>query len=728
MKTNNLEKLFNAKSVAVVGVSNKEDNLARIIVDNLLRWQYKGKIYAVNPKGGEYKGIKIYPSLSEIPDKIELVSIFIPARYIPAVVEECGKLGITNIVIPSGGFSELDTTGEHLTNILKEKIKQYNLKIVGPNGLTIINAHTGLALPFFPVKKLKAGNIAVISQSGGVGLTLLMMLENENLGLSKFISMGNKMNLDETDYIQYIANDKETEIICIYMESIERGIEFIKTAKNINKPIIVFKANLYPQSNRIAMSHTAAIACDDDIFNAALKKAGIIRVNRLEDVINYAKIFMLPPPENNKIVAMSPAGGFAVMAADLCTEHGFDLIRLPENLLKEFEKHFRGGVIKLSNPIDMGDVYDPEILKLIVEKTISDPNVGSVFFIAFRPHGEETNNTAFEIFNNTNITDYINNLIRKYNKPIAIAIMTQNYAYIKLKHILAFPFYDDPKTTIKALAAYRDYVKNESPKVTLGSERSRPFTTGNKETPAKESKHLTHELLDILKEYGFSVPPYKFVTSPDEALAAADFIGYPVVMKAVAHDLSHKTEKGGVILDINDKESLILAYNNLIEKFSFTQSSLIDGSSSKPAPSQSPSPARGEGWGEEGGRGVGEGVLIQKMIKGGKEVFLGAKKDKIFGHVILFGLGGIYVEVMKDISMRLAPLDRQEAEEMVKEIKAFPILQGIRGERPYDINSLVDSLIKFSNLIMDMPFIKEIEINPLNVQESGCFVLDVKQF
>lgn len=692
---NNLEKLFNAESVAVVGVSNKEDNLARIIIDNLLRWEYKGKIYAINPKGGEYKGIKIYPSIAELPEKVDLASIFIPAKYVPKVVDECGKAGINNILIPSGGFSEFDETGEQLTKILNEKIKQYNLKIVGPNGLTVINAHTGLALPFFPVKKNKAGNIAILSQSGGVGLTLLMMLENENLGLSKFVSMGNKMNLDEVDYIQYLAEDKDTDIICIYLESIERGKEFVETAKNINKPIIIFKANIFPTSTQIAMSHTAAIACDDEIFNAALKKAGIIRVNRLEDLINYARIFSLPEPKGNKIVAMSPAGGFAVMAADLCTEYGFELAKLPENLFKEFEQFFRGGVIKLSNPIDMGDIYEQEVLKLILQKTISAENVDAGFFIAFKLYGEQINNTAFEVFNSPDITDSINNIMQKYNKPVAVAIMTQANVYTKLKNIVSFPFYDDPKTAIKALAAYRDYVKNKSvvapTKIDNLVRWNDNDLTGasTKNKTYQKNKYLTHELLELLEHYGFSIPAYKFVNSLDHALTAANSIGYPVVIKAVAYDLMHKTEKGGVILDINSDTDLTSAYNSINSKFCDLK-----------------------------------GILIQKMLTRGKEVFLGAKIDKIFGHVILFGMGGIYVEIIKDISTRLAPVSSKDAEEMVKEIKAFPILQGIRGESPYDINSVINCLVKFSNLIIEQPFIKGIEINPLSVQKSGSFVLD----
>lgn len=681
-------KIFYPNSVAIVGISDKPTNVARVVLKNLRQWEYKGDIYGINPKGGEVDGLKLYSSVKEIPQKVDIAVILVPAKFIPQIMDDCIEKGIDRLAIPAGGFSEKDEFGEELSYIIQEKAIKHNIKFVGPNGLTVINAENGLALPFFPVEKIKKGGVSIISQSGGIGLTLLMFLRDSNMGLNKFISVGNKLNLDEVDFLEYLGKDDNTEIICMYLESVKRGKELIKVAQKIDKPILVFKGNTTSVSSKIALSHTAALSNDDNIFDTAMKKAGIIRVKELRELIEYAKVFTFPKIKGNNIVALSASGGFVVIGSDICTEYGFKFSELPEELYREMEKYCKSGVINLSNPIDMGDVYDIKTLKFILESSISHKNVDASFFIAFNPSFETIKGTPFENLVNEDIGNYCNMLVKKYKKPFIISLITDSNSFTQLSKQFSFPLFSDIRTAVSGLATFRDYCLNRYKDKNIinyevNTEKVGKILDTNK-------KWLSYESFELLECYGIKNVKYKLIKNSDDLLKVKGDFKYPVVMKIVSDDILHKSDIGGVFINIQDQDELQKIYKEMRQK------AFIDG------------------------------VLIQEMIKDGIEVIIGAKRDEYFGPVIMFGLGGIFVEVLRDITFKLAPLTKEEAYLMIEEIKGSKLLKGVRGKKSFDIDSIIDCLLRVSQIIMENEKIIELDINPLIVLENGYFVVDCK--
>ena len=453
-----MERIFEAESVVIVGVSERPGNLGLNILQNLIDWGYKGKIYCVNPKGGEALGYHLYTSVKEIPETVDLGVIIVPAPAVPGVVEECGSKGITRLAIPSGGFEEFGGGGSRARDALVAAAHRHAIRFVGPNCLTVINAHTGLCLPFVPLPAdLPRGGVSIVAQSGGIGLDFLARLKDENTGFAKFVSIGNKTDLDEADYLEYLGGDPDTEVICMYLEDVARGRELLEAARGIEKPILAYKANVESLTRESAQSHTAALANDDTVLEGAFKQAGIIRVQRLAQLAGYAKVFSLPPLRGNRIALVSPTGGILVLASDQCARRGFEFPSLPDSLVDDIREHLRAGVINISNPVDLGDVHDADARVYIIDRLLEQDFIDGVIMllIARLSAGEVMTGNIRSL--QKNILPDLGALIHKHDKPLVFSLLSTGEVRIDTRRTVDFPIFDDVEEAVDAAAVLRDH-------------------------------------------------------------------------------------------------------------------------------------------------------------------------------------------------------------------------------------------------------------------------------
>jgi acetyltransferase len=693
-----MKEIFYPNSVAVIGVSSKPTNLGRNIVANLVEFGFTGIVYAVGPGGGMIETRRIYRSVGDIPDHVDLAVILTPAKTVPGILEECGQKGIKRAIIETAGFREFTEEGKKLEEEMCRVAGEYSIKFVGPNCIGAINMENGLSVPFPRMKKfVKKGNVSIITQSGGVGMSVLNLMANEGVGLNKFVSVGNMLKVDAEDVLEYFIQDEGTELIFVYLESMRDGRKLMEAAKKSNKPILLFKANIGKLGENIAMSHTASLASDDKVVDAALVQAGVIRVRDATTLGNNLKILELPPMMGKNLAIISRSGGHAVIAADACELSGFNLAEFPEAYLREIEKHFRASVIRLTNPLDLGDLFDLDVYAQIIDQTLQLEGVDGVIFL--HTSLSDTENIASRL-----LLEKIMTVAEKYNKPVAYYLSAAAKEVNYLKQNYNFPIFTQVVETIRALE-----INNQ--RYQIAAEIKRP---GEKETySAKQSevqKHidraieegrglLLSEALDVLECYGISAVESKVAHTVEEVQSVAEEIGYPVAIKVISQQISHKSDVGGVQLNLMNGPAVAAAFEDMISR---TKSAYPDVAI--------------------------DGVLVQPMVTGGRELIVGGKNDPQFGPVVLVGLGGIFVEIFEESVIRVAPIDKIEAKKMVNELKGVQILKGARGYKPFDIEAAEEVLLRLSQLMVDFPEIKELDINPLRVfyEGSGCCALDAR--
>ncbi len=691
-----MKEFFNPRSVAVIGVSESPENMGRSIIANLIEFNYDGIIYEVGHKGGTLFGRRIYRSVSDIPDQVDLAVILTPAKTVPGILEECGEKGIKRVIIESAGFREYGPDGVRIEDQLQSVAKKYGIKFIGPNCIGVMNMHTGLALPFTSFKNVfRKGGISLVTQSGGVGISYLNVLASENLGIAKFASIGNKLAVNENDLLEYLIGDPETEIICLYLEGISDGRKLMETARRSSKPVLLHKSNIGKEAKAIAQSHTASLSSDDSVVSAALKQSGIARFKDRETLVNYLKILPLPKLRGNKLAILSRSGGHAVIAADACEEAGFTLAPFETRFISEIEKNFRAHVIQLTNPLDLGDLFDYQVYAKIVERTIMQQNVDGVVFL-------HTYISATEGDASRSLFAELEKISYAHRKPIAICVATDEEELYRLRQKLPQPVFTSPSDTIYALALARDFRHEKRPepaslpKLSVDTERAK----GIVEVCVKEKRNpLLVEALEILEAYGIPVVKSVFVEQEDDAVKEAARSGYPVAMKIVSPSISHKTDLGGVQINIRNEDALRQAYRDMMANIR------------KRAPEAQI-----------------EGVLVQPMIQGGRELIIGAKNDRNFGPTVMVGLGGIFVEVFRDTSLRVVPFDERETDSMFAELKGYPILKGARGEKGYDLHRAKEVVQRVALLVKDFPVISELDLNPFKIMPAGegGFCLDAR--
>jgi acyl-CoA synthetase (NDP forming) len=451
-----MQKLFYPESIMVVGVSNTPTNLGKNIVENLDRFHFKGSVYLVGKQNTNLNGRKIYTRIEEIEQSVDLVVFLIPALFIPEALELCGRKGIHYVVIESGGFSEFDEKNKKLERDLLAIAKKWQVRFVGPNCIGIINLENGLVLPFAPLDKkiIKKGNASLVSQSGGVVNNIIRLFSCENIGLNKLISMGNKLNLDENDYLEFLISDPKTKTIGLYLESISNGRYLIDLAGSTNKPIIVLKSNTNRKSNQIAKFHTSALASDDDIVSSALSQAGIHRVISLREMVNTFKIFNLPLMKGKNLAILSRSGGRAVMAADSAYRYGLKMIPFSEDFLQYVRKRTRAGVIRMTNPLDLGDIFDLEFYIDVLERALNEKRVDGILFSHSYLPGTDVMATK-------NLIKAARKLSFQFKKPVALSLIADSNEWFMMKNTADFPIFTEPDDALKALAFSFTHYRNK---------------------------------------------------------------------------------------------------------------------------------------------------------------------------------------------------------------------------------------------------------------------------
>jgi acetyltransferase len=684
-----MRQFFYPNSIVVIGVSERPDNLARNILANLIAFGYQGDLYAVGRSRGEAHGIPIATSLDDIPDSLDLAVILTPATTVPDLMDACGRKGIQRVVIESGGFSEFSEEGQLLEERILKIARQWSIRFVGPNCISILNLEAGVCLPFVPLspETVRLGPVSVLSQSGGVSVTYLDQFSAAGVGCNKVVSMGNKADLDESDYLAYLLEDPGTEVICLYLESIGDGQQLIELAQSSDKHIVVHKSNRGQASQQIAFSHTAALLNDDRIVNGAFRQAGILRVDGFRDAAAVSQALSLPPVRGDRLVVISRSGGHAVIAADAAEEHGFRLASIPDSFSRKVREFFRADVIALTNPIDLGVIFDFDLYAQIVEECLRTLAPDAVVLInTYSLHEAEK---ARQLIHR------VEDIVRETELPVALCLYSAADEVQVIQREVGLPLFTEIAEAVKGLAVSRDRHR------WLATRRMRSQQTIPREkTPqvsVEEGVLTMDQALALCQKYHIPVADWETATSAEEAAQAAERLGYPVAVKILSAQLSHKSDVGGVALSLENASDLRQEAQRMLNMLQEIETN--------------PSDAK---------------LLVQRMVNPGVEVILGGKQDPSFGPVVMFGMGGIFVETLDDVSFRIAPLTRLDAEEMIEEVRGSRIFQGARGTPPSDRDSLIEALLSLSRMLVDNAHIEEIDINPLLVLQDGVSALDAR--
>ena len=681
---------FSPESIAIIGASEKP-GVGKTIFYNIAK-HFKGKIYPVTPSNPTVGGLTAYKNVLDIPDSIDLAVVAAPSKFTPSVMEEVGKKGIKGAIIVSEGIKEVDESGAKLEREVGEIAKKYNIKVIGPNCLGIIsfskdNIMNSTFLKITP----KYGNIALISQSGAICAATVEDAEAQNIGFSKVISMGNKVDMDESDVLELLAEDEDTRVIVMYLEDIRNARRFMEIAKKITaerkKPIIVLKSGRTAEGAKAAASHTGALGGSDANYEAAFAQCGVIRVDTMGELFDLATAFSKQPLPNGNVVIVSNAGGPAIISTDACSRFGLkmaDISSIRDEIAAVIPAYGSP-----RNPVDI--VGDADYLRFekVLHLTLAHPNVGSVVTMC----------TPSATLNYDDLARVLVKVSQQFpNKTILASLMglAEGMENRRIMSEGGIPYYLYSEPAIRTLKSMYDFkkwvdeVSNKRTTLQFAKDTAKVKSVFENVRKNGRSNLLEEEGYEVLEAYGFPTPKSILCTREQECMDAANEIGYPLVMKVVSPDIIHKSDAGGVKVGIKTDDELKNSFRTI------TENALKYKSDAKI-----------------------KGVLVQEMIKSAKETILGASQDPTFGPVIMFGLGGIYVEVLKDVVFRIVPIDEQEAIKMVESIKTIKLLKGVRGEKSSDLKAIADSLQRLSQLVVDFPEIKEFDINPLLVLEEG---------
>jgi 4-hydroxybutyryl-CoA synthetase (ADP-forming) len=681
---------FSPKSIAIIGASEKP-GVGKTIFYNIAK-HFKGKIYPVTPSNPTVGGLTAYKNVLDIPDSIDLAVVAAPSKFTPSVMEEVGKKRIKGAIIVSAGFKEVDEAGAKLEREVGEIAKKYGIKVIGPNCLGIMsfskdNIMNSTFLKITP----RYGNIALVSQSGAICAATVEDAEAQNIGFSKVISMGNKVDMDESDVLELLAEDEDTRVIVMYLEDIRNARRFMEIAKKITaerkKPVIVLKAGRTAEGAKAAASHTGALGGSDANYEAAFTQSGVIRVDTMGELFDLATAFSKQPLPDGNIVIVSNAGGPAIISTDACSRYGLEMADISS--IRDEIARVIPAYGSPRNPVDI--VGDADYLRFekVLLLTLAHPNVGSIVTMC----------TPSATLNYDDLARILVKMSQQFpNKTILASLMGlaegMENRRIMSEGDIPYYLYSEPAIrTLKAMYDFKKWVDEASNKrATLQFAKDIAKVKSIFENVRKNGRSnlLEEEGYEVLEAYGFPTPKSILCTTEQECMDAAKQISYPLVMKIVSPDIIHKSDAGGVKVGIKTDDELRNSFRTI------TENALKYKSDAKI-----------------------KGVLVQEMVKSAKETILGASQDPTFGPVIMFGLGGIYVEVLKDVVFRIVPIDEQEAINMVESIKTIKLLKGVRGEKSSDLKAISDSLQRLSQLVVDFPEIKEFDINPLLVLEEG---------
>jgi acetyltransferase len=682
-----IQPFFSPKGVALIGASSNAQKLSYGILENMGRYGFRGAIYPVNPKADEILGHKCYADISQVPDPVDLAVIVLPAPATPAVIKACGERGIKSVIIISGGFREVGGEGKDLeAEVLRIK-DEYGMRIIGPNCVGTVGLHSGFNSTF--INGLPdAGAIGLVSQSGAVCGGVVDYVIGKGVGFSVFASLGNEADINETDLIAYLADDPNTKVIAAYVEAINHGQHFIEVARKVTrkKPIVILKSGRTQDGARSVSSHTGSLAGAHSAYAAAFKQSGVIEANSISELFDTAMALAGSKlPKGNRVAVLTNAGGPAALMADSLSVNGLTIPDLSE----QTRKTLREGLVpsaQVENPVDMLGGASPAEYNLAVKTVLADPNVDIAIPVLVPQSLVSVEDVARNIIEAAKTSD----------KPVIVFFMGDASIQEgrKILHDAGIPTFDYPERIGPALGGllrYAQYLES-------GVESRHTSLQVNKEQAAKLLKGKSSlgeaDTRPLLEAYAIAVVQGAVATSADEAGKLAEKFGGKLAMKIVSPDILHKSDVGGILLNIEGAEAASQAYAALMSKVA----------AAKPDAKL-------------------EGVLMEQMAKPGNEVIIGMQRDAQFGPLMMFGMGGIYVELLTDVSFRVAPLTRADAQAMIAETKAGKLLKGLRGAKASDMDAVVDTLMKLSQLAVDFPQIQEIEINPLSVAEKGQGVL-----
>ena len=675
------------RSIAVIGASRNEGKIGHAVLSNMIHSGFQGPIYPINPSSDEILGLPCYPDLNAVEGDIDLAVIVIPAGTVPEMLESCGRRGVKGAIIITAGFREIGHDGLMAERKMAEIAKTYQMRILGPNCLGLIDTLVPMNASF-AAGMPRRGKIAFMSQSGALCTSVLDIALAQDVGFSRFVSLGNKADLNEINFLQAWAEDPESKVVMAYLEGIQDGARFIELARLVtkSKPVIAIKSGTTGAGAKAVSSYTGTLAGSERAYEAAFKQAGVIRAGSVESLFDLAIAFSRQPlPTSDQVAIITNAGGPGIMASDAIERAGLKLAGLNRETMDRLRKVLPAAA-SVINPVDvLGDAL-ADRYRSALELVSADPNVGAILVILspqFTTQLEETARAVGETGDKIQI-------------PVLACFMGEG-GTIAGRRILTdhrIPNYIVPERAVAALKAMvdqREWGQTPIPDLeAFPAERSRVSEIFQQVRAEGRLQIGDTEARAILGAYGISIPGSRLCKSPEEAVSFAEEVGYPVVMKIASPNILHKTDIGGVRLGISNPSDVRDSFDLLTFR---TLRYMPDA----------------EIW----------GCLVQQQVRGGKEVIVGMNKDPQFGPLVMFGLGGIYVEVLQDVSFRIAPFSRREADQMIREIRAFNLLQGVRGQARSDIEEIVKTLLKVSQLVTDFPEIVELDINPLIVFEEG---------
>lgn len=681
-----LSTLFNPRAIAVIGASREPGKVGNSLLKNLIDHGFKGPIYPVNPKCDEILGKRCYTDISAVPDGVDLAVIIVPSKFVGEIVEKCGHKGISAAIVISAGFKEVGEAGKELEQSLFNSAMVAGVRVLGPNCLGLINTQNNMDASFaacYPEK----GDIAVLSQSGALCTAILDWSARNHLGFSKLISIGNKMDIDEEVLIEALADDPETRVIVGYLENIVNGPHFMRAAEQVTKkkPIILIKAGTTSAGAAAASSHTGSIAGAKMAYDCAFRTSGIMQAASLEALFDYAQAFSYQPlPAGNRIAVVTNAGGPGIMAADAIENAGL-AFAAPTDETKRKLKEFLPAAANVNNPIDILGDAPAEVYGKTLKIVLEDDGIDAVVVLMTPQAMIDPMQTANEIVNAAKVS----------GKPVVASFIGAERVACGIDHLQRsrIPHYPTPERAVEALLMMYDYSKwqEKEPRVI------RRFSVNTTKVERVLNLNRKRGQLNIgeqdskaiLSAYGFTVPLDKLARTADEAVSAASRIGYPVVMKIVSPEIIHKSDVGGVKVGLRGPGEVADAYELMMSKVRAKEPTAHL-----------------------------QGVLVQAMATEGRELIIGMTRDPQFGPMLMFGLGGIYVEVLRDVSFQLAPITADEAYQMLVGTKTYKLLKGVRGEKSVDMHLVAECIQRISQLSVDFPSIQEMDINPLKVSSD----------
>ncbi len=697
-----LDAIFAPRSVAVIGASTTQGKVGHDIFFNILKSGYTGVLYPVNPNALAVASVKAYPTITDIPDEVDLSIIILPPRLSLKAVEESVAKGVKGIVIVSAGFKEVGQEGLEIENRIVAICKEAEVRLVGPNCLGVINPMPSVRLnASFSSRMPAPGKISFISQSGALCTAVLDFAADRDFGFSKFISIGNKADVDELDLLQYLHEDQDTEVIMLYLEELRRGAEFIQIVKEITSgrrrtPVIVIKSGRTIAGARAAASHTGALAGSEAVYDSIFEQSGIIRADSIDELFDFASAFAYKTesalgkvrrklPTGNRVAIVTNAGGPGIVATDMTISSGLELATFSEETIEALAEHLPA-TANIHNPVDViGDASYDRYESALAAVTRDDGVDGTLVIL-----------TPQSMTNALGTAEAIVRIARTSPKPILSCFMgivdvSKGVEYLQAH---GYPVFRFPESAAKAFGAIYRYSKWLArpmlDQFTFEHDRERAEKIIQKSLAAGKTRLGETVGLDILKCYGFKVLPTELAHSPEEAANIAERIGFPVVMKIVSEQILHKSDAGGVMVKLRSREEAARAFTTIIESVKkFDPKAIIDG------------------------------VLVQQMAARGEELILGMNRYPVFGPLVMFGTGGIFVEVFKDVKFGLAPLGRNVAIRMIRGIKGYRLLTGFRGRPRTDIETVEKAIVSFSDLVINHPEIQEVDINPLIAHEEG---------